>query len=69
MQTLLECGFPPDQEEKPHISESRDEVVFCSDIVRTGRGGQTNCKPLQHLDYIDFPSLSKEGISSQAAEF
>jgi hypothetical protein len=69
MQTLLECGFPSDQEEKPHTSKSWDEVVFCSDIVRTGRGKPTNSKPAQYHDFIEVLSLSKEGISSRAVSF
>lgn len=36
--------------------------------LKNGQGGQTNCKPLQRHDHIDFPSLSKEGISTTAAE-
>jgi len=36
---------------------------------KNGRGKHTTCKPLQHHDSIDVPSLSKEGISSKAAEF
>jgi len=45
------------------------EKLLDTKSQKNGRGGQTNCKPLQHHDYIDFPSLSKEGISSRAAEF
>jgi hypothetical protein len=47
----------------------RDDAIFYSDIVGTGRVCPTNYEQPQHHDYIDFPSLSKEGISSRAAEF
>jgi hypothetical protein len=43
-------------------------MVFGSD-GKNGRGGPTNGKPAQYLDFIEVPSLSKEGISSRAAEF
>ena len=36
---------------------------------KNGRGGPTNSKPAQYHDFIEVPSLSKEGISSRAAEF
>ena len=45
------------------------EKLLDTKSQKNGRGGQTNWKPLQHHDYNDFPSLSKEGISSRAAEF
>ncbi len=38
-------------------------------IVKDGRVCPTNYEQPQQHDYIDFPSLSKEGISSKAAEF
>jgi len=38
-------------------------------IVRTGRVRPTNYEQPQTHDYIDFPSLSIDGISSRAAEF
>jgi len=38
-------------------------------ILKNGRGKHTNSKPLQHHDFIDVPSLSKEGISSKATDF
>ena len=44
-------------------------MIFCSDIVRTGRGGPTNSKPAQYHDFIEAPSLSKEGISLRATSF
>ena len=44
-------------------------MVFYSDIVRTGRGEPKNSKPAQYHDFIEVPSLSKEGISSSAAGF
>jgi hypothetical protein len=37
--------------------------------LKNGRGEPTNSQPLQHHNYIDFTSLSIEGISSRAAEF
>jgi len=38
-------------------------------ILKNGRVCPTNYEQPQHHDYIDFPSLSVEGISSKAAEF
>jgi hypothetical protein len=38
-------------------------------LKETSRVCPTNYEQPQHHDYIDFPSLSVEGISSKAAEF
>ena len=38
-------------------------------ILKNGRVCPTNYEQPQHHDYIDFPSLSVEGVSSKAAEF
>ena len=38
-------------------------------ILKNGRGGPTNSKPAQYHDFIEVPSLSKDGISSRVAEF
>jgi hypothetical protein len=65
----LGLGISSNKTGKPHTSESWDEVVFCSDIIRTGRVCPTNYEQRQPHDYIELPSLSIEGISSKAAEF
>ena len=38
-------------------------------VLKNGRVCPTNYEQPQHHDYIHFPSLSIEGISSRAAEF
>ncbi len=38
-------------------------------ILKNSRVCPTNYEQPQHHDYIDFPSLSVEGVSSKAAEF
>jgi hypothetical protein len=51
------------------VDALRPEDLLDTKSGKTGRGKHTNSKPLQHHDFIDVPSLSKEGISSRAAEF
>ena len=38
-------------------------------VLKNGRGEPKNSKPAQYHDFIEVPSLSKEGISSSAAGF
>jgi len=61
--------FRSNQKKKTTTYEYRDDAVFCSDIVGTGRVCPTNYEQPQHHDYIEVPSLSKEVISSIAAGF
>jgi hypothetical protein len=48
---------------------NRDDVNFGLLILKNGRVCPTNYEQPQRHDYINFPSLSIEGISSRAAEF
>ena len=53
----------------PSSIGTQDGEDFGLLIVKNGRVCPTNYEQRQAHDYIDFPSLSKEGISSKVAEF
>ena len=53
----------------PSSIGNRDGEDFGLLVLKNGRVCPTNYEQRQAHDYIDFPSLSKERISSKAAEF